>query len=69
MNNGPLKLHKHFQNLAATGSDYLVGSDLEFLYELLEGEFSKDDIYFGRKLNSVMDEEEIEEKEMFKWEF
>ena len=46
----------------ATSSDYLVGSDLEFLYELLEGEFSKDDIYFGRKLNSVMDEEEIEEK-------
>ena len=62
MNTGPLKLHKHFQNLVATGSDYLVGSDLEFLYELLEGEFSKDDIYFSRKLNSVMDEEEIEEK-------
>ena len=54
--------------MATTGSDYLVGNDLEVLYELLEGGFLEDDIDFGRKLDSVMDEGEIEEKIMFKCE-
>ena len=42
-------------------TSYLVENDLEFLHELLVGGFSKDDIDFGRILNSVMDEGEIEE--------
>ena len=45
-----------FRNWRQPGSDYLVGNDLEALHELLEGEFSEDDIDFGRKLNSVMGE-------------
>ena len=52
--------------MATTGSDYLVGNDLEVLYELLEEGFLEDDIDFGRKLDSVMDEGEIEEKGMFR---
>ena len=40
---------------------YLVENDLKLLRELLVGGFSKDDIDFGRILNSVMDEGEIEE--------
>ena len=55
-------------SFSTTGSDYLVGNDLEVLYELLEGGFLEDDIDFGRKLDSVMDEGEIEEKGMFKCE-
>ena len=35
---------------------------------MLEGGFLEDDIDVGRKLNSVMDEGEIEEKRMFKYE-
>ena len=54
--------------MATRGSDYLVGNDLEVLYELLEEGLMEDDIDFGRKLDSVMDEGEIEEKEMFKCE-
>ena len=42
-------------------TSYLVGNNLEVLHELLVGRFSKDDIDFGRILNSVMDEGEIEE--------
>ena len=52
--------------MATTGSDYLVGNDLEVLYQLLDGGFLKDDIDFGNKLDSVMDEGEIKEKGMFK---
>ena len=66
MNTGTLNLHKHFKKTA--GSDYLVGNDLEVLYEPLERGFLEDDIDFGRKLDSVMDEGEIEEKRMFKCE-
>ena len=67
MNTGPLNRHKHFHKLATTGRDYLVENDLEVLYELLEGGFSIEDIDFGRKLNSVMDEgETVEEKGMLK---
>ena len=44
----------------------MIGNDLEVLYELQEGGFSKHAIDFGRKLNSVMDEGEIEAKRMFK---
>ena len=54
--------------MATRGSDYLVGNDLQTLYELLEGEFLEDDIDFGHKLHSVMDESEIEEKGMCKCE-
>ena len=54
--------------MATADSDYLVGNDLEDLYELLEGRFLEDDIDFGRKLEYVMDEGEIEEKGMFKYE-
>ena len=68
MNTGSLNLHKHFQKMATTGSDYLVGNDLEVMYELLEAGFLEHDIDFGRKLDSVMDEGEIEEKGMFKYE-
>ena len=64
----PVKLYKHFQKMATAGSDHLVGKDLEDLYELLEGGFLEGDIYFGRKLDSVMDEGEIEEKGIFKCE-
>ena len=54
--------------MSTTGSDYFVGNDLEVLYELLQAGFLEDDIDFGRKLDSVMDEGEIEEKGMFKCE-
>ena len=54
--------------MATAGYDYLVGNDLEVLYELLEGVFLEDDTDFGRKLDSVMDEGEIEKKVMFKCE-
>ena len=54
--------------MATPGYDYLVGNDLEVLYELLEGVFLEDDTDFGRKLDSVMDEGEIEKKVMFKCE-
>ena len=54
--------------MATADSDYLVGNDLEDLYELLEGRFLEDDIDFGRKLEYVMDEGEIEGKGMFKYE-
>ena len=54
--------------MASTGSDYLVGNKLEVFYELLEGRFLEDDIDFGRKLDSVMDEEKKKEKGMFKCE-
>ena len=63
-----MNLQKHFEKMATTGSDYLVGNDLQTLYELLEGGFLEDDIDFGHKLHSVMDESEIEEKGMFKCE-
>ena len=51
--------------MATTGSDNLVGNDLEVLYELLEGGFLEDDIDFGRKLDSVMDEGEV--GKIFSW--
>ena len=63
MNNGPLNLQKHFQKMATTGSDYLVGNNLEVLYELLEGGFLEDHIEFRHKLDSVIDEGEIGKKE------
>ena len=54
--------------MATAGYDYLVGNDLEVLYELLERVFLEDDTDFGRKLDSVMNEGEIEKKVMFKCE-
>ena len=47
--------------MATTGSDYLIGNNLEVLCELLEKGFLGDDIDFGRKLDSVTDEGEIED--------
>ena len=64
MNTGSLNLHKHFRKMATTGSDFLAGNNLEVLYELLEGGFSEDDIDFGRKLDFVMDEGEIEKRDV-----
>ena len=49
-----------------TGSDQLVENNLEALYELLEGGFLEDEIDFGCKLHSVMDEGEIDQKGLFK---
>ena len=46
----------------ATAGDYLVGNNLEDLYEFLERRFLEDDIDFGRKLHAVMDEGKIEER-------
>ena len=63
MNTGSLILHKNSQEIATTGSDYLVGNNLEVLYELLQGGFLEDDIDFGRKLDSVMNEGEKKKKE------
>ena len=51
--------------MAVAGNDYLVGNNLEDFYERLERGFLEDDINFGCKLDSVMDEIEIEEKGMF----
>ena len=68
MNNGPLNLQKHFQKMATTGSDYLVGNNLEVLYELLEGGFLEDHIEFRHKIDSVIDEGEIGKKRMLKCE-
>ena len=48
--------------MATTDSHYLVGNDLEVLYEFLEGGCLEDGIDFGRKLDSIMDEGEIEKK-------
>ena len=62
LNTGSLNLHKHFGNGGQQAViSYLVENDLKVLRELLVGGFSKDDIDFGRILNSVMDEGEIEE--------
>ena len=61
-------MHKTFQKIATAGSDYLVGNNLEDLCELLEGGFLEGDMDFGQKLDSAMDEGEIEEKGMFKCE-
>ena len=63
-----MNLHKHSQKMATTGSYYLVGNNLEVLYELLERGYLEDDIDYGRKLDSVMDEGEIEEKGMLRCE-
>ena len=49
--------------MATTGSDYLVGNNLEVLYELLEEGFLEDHIEFRHKLDSVIDEGEIGKKE------
>ena len=46
----------------------MVQNNLEDLYELLERGLLEDNIDFGCKLDSVMDEGEIEEKGMFKCE-
>ena len=54
--------------MATTDSHYLVGNDLEVLYEFLEGGCLEDGIDFGRKLDSIMDEGEIEKKDMFRCE-
>ena len=54
--------------MAIAGNDYLVGNNLENFYERLKRGFLEDDINFGCKLDSVMDEGEIEEKGMFKCE-
>ena len=51
--------------MAIAGNDYLVGNNLENFYERLKRGFLEDDINFGCKLDSVMDEGEIEEKGMF----
>ena len=53
--------------MATTGSDFLAGNNLEVLYELLEGGFLEDDIDFGRKLDFVMDEGEIEKRDVSIW--
>ena len=54
--------------MVIAGNDYLVGNNLEDFYERLKRGFLQDDINFGFKLDSVMDEGEIEEKGMFKCE-
>ena len=54
--------------MATSSSDYLVGKNLEDLYELLEGAFQEDVMDFSHKLDCVMDKEEILQKGMFKCE-
>ena len=57
-------LHKIFTKwLRKVASVYLSGVSLEEIYDLLEGGFLDNDVYFNKELDAVTSTEEIDDKE------
>ena len=49
--------------MAAESSVFLSSDSLEEMYELLEGSFLDNDVYFNKELDAVTSTEEIDDKE------